>query len=147
MQSLQVPIYEDYVRFIIYTLNTWIKMYALTYYGQSFKFAIFAGLKVEKIVTKSLYFNDYDTRQQTDLKHSWWIGDSVCQFSWGSRLSIAMMSTDSTNKMKVEKSLMNPDFEGYKLSLENIATFTRKLPEQIKPHSLGDDQVMIYCLF
>ena len=46
-------------------------MYALTYYGQSFKFAIFAGLKVEKIVTKSLYFNDYDTRQQTDLKHSW----------------------------------------------------------------------------
>jgi len=42
--------------------------------------------------------------------------------------------------LQVEKSLMNPDFEGYKLSLESIATFTKKFPEPVKPHSLGDDQ-------
>ena len=30
------------------------------------------------------------------------------------------------NGIQVEKSLMNPDFEGYKLSLENVATFIRK---------------------
>ena len=43
--------------------------------------------------------------------------------------------------MKVERSLMNPEFEGYKLSLENIATFVTKFPDVLKPHSLGDDQV------
>ena len=49
--------------------------------------------------------------------------------------------------MKVEKSLMNPDFEGYKLSLENIATFVKKLPESVKPHSPSDEQVNDYkCL-
>ena len=48
-----------------------------------------------------------------------------------------------TSGMKVERSLMNPDFEGYKLSLENIATFVTKFPEVFKPHSLGDDQVHI----
>lgn len=46
----------------------------------------------------------------------------------------------TVDTMKVEKSLMNPDFEGYKLSLENIATFVKKLPESLKPHSPSDEQ-------
>ena len=47
----------------------------------------------------------------------------------------------TVDTMKVEKSLMNPDFEGYKLSLENIATFVKKLPESLKSHSPSDEQV------
>ena len=50
----------------------------------------------------------------------------------------------TVDTMKVEKSLMNPDFEGYKLSLENIATFVKKLPESLKPHSPSDEQVNDY---
>ena len=48
--------------------------------------------------------------------------------------------------MKVEKSLMNPDFEGYKLSLENVATYAKKLPEVLKPHSPSDEQVSLISI-
>lgn len=46
--------------------------------------------------------------------------------------------------MKVDKSLMNPEFEGYKLSLDSVPCYTTELNEILKLRSLSDDQVRIF---
>ena len=43
--------------------------------------------------------------------------------------------------MKVERSLMNPEFEGYKLSLDSVPCYKTNLDESLTPRCLGDDQV------
>ena len=51
-------------------------------------------------------------------------------------------------EMEVQKVLMNPEFEGYKLSLDNVPCFMTEISESMRPQSLADDQVMCRrCIF
>ena len=49
--------------------------------------------------------------------------------------------------MKVQTSLLNPEFEGYKLSLDNVPSYMSKLPEPIEPRNQADDQVRFFLFF
>jgi hypothetical protein len=46
-------------------------------------------------------------------------------------------------KLKVDHDLMNPDFEGYKLSLESVPCFATSLEKDLKVRSCGEEQVSI----
>ena len=56
-----------------------------------------------------------------------------------------MACSSSVVEMKVERSLLDANFEGYKLHLDSIPCFKKDYDSSLCPKSLAEDQFSYYC--
>ncbi len=49
--------------------------------------------------------------------------------------------------LKTDHQLMDPDFEGYKLSLDSVPIYQQKLDSPLEVRTANDDQVKVQILF